>query len=325
MSPGTVNNPETAAEKEQLTGTEGGEEKETAEEGEEKETEEEGEETEKGESTEEKKEEDETESNPVKTTPAPEVKSPHKFSANVTLVSDYRSRGISETFREPAVQGGFDYSLKSGFYLGTWASTIASNPFFINNGILEWDWYGGWKRNILCICGHPLEANVGLLYYYYPGAVGLAFRRGTIHYNTLEYYLGLTYRGLTFNFYQTLTNFYGIGSKNPPFNFDTFAFATPNGSSVGSIYVEAELEVALCKKLELLVHFGHQGVRHYSEISYFDWFVTVTRTFEWLDLFVSYVGTDASRTFYTLPNMAIPPERVYLGAQGIIGGATKAF
>lgn len=32
-------------------------------------------------------------------------KSPHTFTGNISLVSDYRFRGISQTMRRPAIQG----------------------------------------------------------------------------------------------------------------------------------------------------------------------------------------------------------------------------
>ncbi|MFZ9162326.1 MAG: TorF family putative porin, partial [Burkholderiaceae bacterium] len=39
------------------------------------------------------------------------------ISGNFGLFSDYRFRGISQTDRAPALQGGFDLTHKSGFYL----------------------------------------------------------------------------------------------------------------------------------------------------------------------------------------------------------------
>ncbi|MDF3885554.1 TorF family putative porin, partial [Cupriavidus basilensis] len=58
--------------------------------------------------------------------------SPHVFTANVTLASEYRYRGLMQTNRRPAIQGGFDYTHSSGFYLGNWNSSISwlgdSNP-----------------------------------------------------------------------------------------------------------------------------------------------------------------------------------------------------
>lgn len=46
------------------------------------------------------------------------------FSGNVTIVSDYSFRGVSQTNLLPAVQGGFDYELDNGFSFGTWASNV---------------------------------------------------------------------------------------------------------------------------------------------------------------------------------------------------------
>jgi uncharacterized protein (TIGR02001 family) len=54
--------------------------------------------------------------------PAPE-KSP--ITANVTVVNDYRYRGISQSNFKPAIQGGFDYAHESGFYIGNWNSSIS--------------------------------------------------------------------------------------------------------------------------------------------------------------------------------------------------------
>ena len=43
---------------------------------------------------------------------------------NVGAVTDYRFRGISQTGFNPAVQGGIDFSHKSGFYLGDRKSVV---------------------------------------------------------------------------------------------------------------------------------------------------------------------------------------------------------
>lgn len=45
-------------------------------------------------------------------------------SANVTLTSDYPFRGVSQTTRDPAIQGGFDVGFSNGLYVGTWASNV---------------------------------------------------------------------------------------------------------------------------------------------------------------------------------------------------------
>lgn len=51
--------------------------------------------------------------------------SPHSFSPNVGLYSNYLFRAISQTAGDPALQGGFDYAHSSGIYLGTWASNVS--------------------------------------------------------------------------------------------------------------------------------------------------------------------------------------------------------
>ena len=46
------------------------------------------------------------------------------LSFNLSLTSDYRYRGISQSRVKPALQGGADYAFANGFYIGSWASTI---------------------------------------------------------------------------------------------------------------------------------------------------------------------------------------------------------
>ncbi|MEN8675919.1 MAG: TorF family putative porin, partial [Alteriqipengyuania sp.] len=44
-----------------------------------------------------------------------------EISGNVSLVSDYRFRGVSFSDEDIAIQGGIDLAHESGFYVGTWA------------------------------------------------------------------------------------------------------------------------------------------------------------------------------------------------------------
>src|SRR5690606_32641568 len=75
---------------------------------------------------------------------APAAQSPHTFTGNFALVSDYRFRGISQTDRDPAIQGGFDYAHSSGFYIGNWNSSVTTDLY--NGGAgLEMDFYAGFK------------------------------------------------------------------------------------------------------------------------------------------------------------------------------------
>ncbi|MEY2926444.1 MAG: hypothetical protein RL367_921 [Pseudomonadota bacterium] len=85
-----------------------------------------------------------------------------KFSPSITLVSDYRFRGISLSGRDPAIQGGLEVTA-SGFYAGAWASTIA--PFVGSH--VELDVYGGWRGAVA-----GLDLDIGATNYLYPGGQG---------------------------------------------------------------------------------------------------------------------------------------------------------
>ena len=88
-----------------------------------------------------------------------------EVSGNVALVSDYRFRGVSLSAGDPAIQGGIDVTHSSGFYVGTWGSSIEGGDAF---GELELDVYGGWSGDV----AEGLSLDVGLLYYMYPSDGG---------------------------------------------------------------------------------------------------------------------------------------------------------
>lgn len=79
----------------------------------------------------------------------------------VTLVSDYRFRGISFSDEDPAIQGTITIAHDSGFYAGTWASSIEDSPAF---GHTEVDLYAGWAGEVAPGTG----LDVGVTYYVYP-------------------------------------------------------------------------------------------------------------------------------------------------------------
>lgn len=99
-----------------------------------------------------------------------EPASPHTFTANVGLFSQYIFRGISQTNEDPALQGGFDYAHSSGLYVGTWASNVSwlneTGGTQYQKGSAEIDVYGGYK-NTLGDTG--IGYDVGVLQYWYPG------------------------------------------------------------------------------------------------------------------------------------------------------------
>ena len=83
------------------------------------------------------------------------------FSGYVQGVTDYRFRGLSLSGGDFAVQGTINLNHSSGFYIGTWASSLEDSAVF---GSTEVDIYGGWTGPL----GGGITADVGVLYYAYP-------------------------------------------------------------------------------------------------------------------------------------------------------------
>lgn len=84
-----------------------------------------------------------------------------ELSGNVAMVSDYRFRGVSFSDGDIALQGGIDLAHSSGFYIGTWGSSISGGTAF---GELEVDVYAGWSGDV----ADGITIDAGLLYYIYP-------------------------------------------------------------------------------------------------------------------------------------------------------------
>lgn len=210
---------------------------------------------------------------------------------NVSLTSDYRFRGISQTRLKPALQGGADYALPGGFYIGTWASTIKWIKDWGVKGPVELDLYGGYKGEIQ----KDFTYDVGLLQYAYVGnkladvGGGGVFKNA----NTTEAYGALTYGPITGKLSYALTNLFG-----------NYNFATGEKSS-GSYYAELAGTFDLGSGFSITPHLGYQKVEHIDNASYTDFSLTVTKDLgSGFSVSAAVVGTDASgatKAFYTSP------------------------
>lgn len=124
--------------------------------------------------------------------PAAAPESPHSFSYNIGLYSQYIFRGLTQTGEEPALQGGFDYSHSSGFYVGVWGSNISwlEDGDLYDNSSLEVDIYGGFASEI---GDTGIGYDVGVLQYLYPGDKKSSVKAA----ETTEIYGSLSYGWLT--------------------------------------------------------------------------------------------------------------------------------
>ncbi len=102
----------------------------------------------------------------VKDAPAAEPARRCNWSMNIGATSDYVFRGITQNSEDPAVQGGVDATCGM-FYAGIWGSNV---NFYSDNdqpgdASLEVDLYAGIKPT-----WGPLTFDLGVIYYWYPGA-----------------------------------------------------------------------------------------------------------------------------------------------------------
>ena len=222
------------------------------------------------------------------------------LSYNIGVVSDYRYRGISQSGRDPALQGGIDYADKSGFYVGTWASTIkwikdSSFPPVSAKGPVEVDIYGGYKGAI----NDQFSYDVGGLYYWYAGN---SYKNITgANANTFEIYGAITYSVATLKYSHSLTNLFG----------------TPD--SHGSGYLDLTLNFDLGNGWSLAPHVGHQRIAHWY--SYTDYSLTVSKDFgDSLVASLGVVGTD-KKNFFLLPGTGTKD----LGKPMLVAGLKKTF
>ena len=85
-------------------------------------------------------------------------------SGSVTLATDYRLRGVSQSDKNGAIQGGLTIAHDSGFYVGAWGSNLAGWGTFGGSN-MELDLIGGYKHKL----ADNATLDVGLTWYVYPG------------------------------------------------------------------------------------------------------------------------------------------------------------
>jgi uncharacterized protein (TIGR02001 family) len=120
----------------------------------------------------------------------------------VSLVSDYRYRGISQTNCARPSRAASTHA--SGFYVGNWNSSISwlGDADSSVSAPVEMDFYGGF-RNTFKLAEQDINYDVGVLEYYYPGGY-----TATRPYTT-EIYAGIGW-GPVFLKYSHVTNLFGL-------------------------------------------------------------------------------------------------------------------
>ena len=212
-----------------------------------------------------------------------ETKSDFETSGSVGLFSQYIFRGLTQTNRDPALQGNFDINHSSGLYLGAWASnvswprdTTAGSTPYSSGGSLEIDIYGGFKTD-LGKSGFGID--LGALQYYYPGTENPANNLGNPKLNTTELYGAI-------NYHWVQAKISGVVSK------DAWGFGKyGNGSghdADGTYYAELNANVPIgeymggLKGLTGIFHIARQDFKGTDNkpASYNDWRLGLQNAFD---------------------------------------------
>lgn len=190
------------------------------------------------------------------------------WSGNATLTSDYAFRGISQTLEDPAVQAGIDYSHKSGFYAGTWASSVdfSDGAGFDDGASVEWDFYAGYSGDI----NESLSWDLSYVYFYYPGTSDGV----ELNYSEVIFQLGL---GENFAALAGYSNdIFGTNDTGTYFAINS-SYDIGQGFSLG----------------------GEIGYYELDDLnsSYAHWSLTLSKAIEQFDLAVSYQDTNGEAEF----------------------------
>lgn len=205
-------------------------------------------------------------------------------SGSITLTSDYVFRGVTQTDKDPSLQGGVEYAADSGVYVGTWGSNIswlsdASTTLAPISSSLELDVYGGYRGSF----SDAVSYDMGALYYWYPGDYPAGFNRA----DTLELYAGVTVAA---------SEKVSLGAKYSYAATDLFGYTNSDGSG----YLDLTANIALADNWSIGAHAGKQWIEGNSAFQYSDWKLGVTKSYEsGFAVGLAYSDTDADSALYT--------------------------
>ena len=181
-----------------------------------------------------------------------------EVSGEITVVSDYVFRGFSQTNEEPALQAGLTWEHESGFYIGSWGSSISwlsdGDPDVSSQ--VEIDVFAGYAAEF---GDSGVGYDIGANYYWYPGS----YPPGYTSPNTTELYAGLSWNVLSAKYSYAVTDLFGIPDSD--------------GSSALDLGLDWEFESGWSTG----VAYGRQWVSGYGgELDYDYWKVGVAKSFD---------------------------------------------
>ncbi len=189
---------------------------------------------------------------------------------DLTLASDYRSRGISQTLNDPAVQAGATLTHSTGLYVGAWISNVDFGGGLKTRQ--ELDYYAGWFWEAT----DAVNLDLGYLRYTYPK---------DSEFNQSEVYGIFSVYGVKLGAYYS-DDAPGIDSKqNSLYSYVGYETQLPYDTGLKLRYGNMDF-----KDPRLFTSSGH------GEESYREWEVKLTHELAGVLLGLSYIDTDLSKS-----------------------------
>lgn len=186
----------------------------------------------------------------------------NNINANVSFVTNYIFRGISQTRNLPAIQGGLTYNSPYNLYLNMWGSNAKFAGTDIN---IEIDGIIGYANTY----GDHVAYDINVARYFFPGAPEAAYNE----LNTLlqVYFLqfGISYSANVYNVKKSGTYFLGGINYDIPAKY-LFGFCNVNFKAL----------------------FGHYNLPIEAGNTYNDYLVGLTKTFDHYTFGVNWTSTN---------------------------------
>ncbi len=247
---------------------------------------------------------------------------PITISGSATVASDYRFRGVSQSDKNVAVQGGITIAHDSGLYIGTWGSNLAGWGTF-GGANLELDLIAGYKKTF-----DTATVDAGVTWYTYPG--------GADETDVVEFYGKLSGTAGP----ATLTAGVFYAPKQTSLS-RAFASATPlvagSGKRDDNFYLSGDAAAGVPNTpVTLKAHIGYSdgnpglgpnGTSLAPTGKYWDWSLGADFTYKNLTLGVAYVDTDISNSeaAYLTPNFSKTTNGSPIAASTGLVSLTAAF
>ncbi|MEZ0123740.1 MAG: TorF family putative porin [Candidatus Reddybacter sp.] len=200
-----------------------------------------------------------------------------ELGGSISVVSDYRARGISQSGEKPAVQGWIEYFHQSGFYAGWWGSNVdyyRSGDPLDNKERVEHDLYLGYFKQL----GENLSYDITYYEYVYTGT------ESDVDFS--EVVLGVDFYNLRMVYWYT----------NDSFN---------TGENYS--YIEADYKVSLPRGFSLTFHGGYSfgdalDLAVFGFEEYLDYSIALDKNFAGVDLSIGYSDTNIGDRFVVNDN-----------------------